>query len=294
MSVSRLLFQDPATDIMEGIIELHHYIMFFLFIVLVFVFWQIFSILGIFTQFSNTFTTTDVSFWVSRDKADKAIWGKSQIGVYKQYGSAHWTKDEWKLFINTVILGTHRITHGTVLEIIWTITPSIVLLLISVPSFALLFTMDEIIEPLITLKAIGHQWYWSYEYSDYLSNGENGNTVTLNFDSYMLPQEELKLGDLRLLEVDNAVVLPVKTPIRVLITATDVLHSWAVPSLGIKMDAVPGRLNQVSFTIKREGVYYGQCSEICGVNHGFMPISIRAVSLESYCNWLSFNLTKSI
>jgi cytochrome c oxidase subunit 2 len=278
MSNARLLFQDPATDIMEGIIELHHYIMFFLFIVIIFVFWQIFSTVGIFTQFSNTFA-----------KADNVQWG-TKAKEFNQYGTAMWGVEDWKKFINNVTLGTHRITHGTTIEIIWTITPSLILLLIAIPSFALLFTMDEIVEPLITLKAIGHQWYWSYEYSDYLVNTADGETTTLNFDSYMVPENELKVGDLRLLEVDNPIVLPVKTPIRVLVTATDVLHSWAVPSLGIKIDAVPGRLNQVAFTIKREGVYYGQCSEICGVNHGFMPIVVKAVSIDNYCYWLSTNL----
>ena len=280
MSNARLLFQDPATDIMEGIIELHHYIMFFLFVIVIFVFWQIFSTVGIFSQFTNTFA-----------KVDHVRWGVKNSEI-AQYGTSMWSVEEWKRFINVLVLNTHHITHGTAIEIIWTIIPSVILLLIAVPSFALLFTMDEIIEPLITLKAIGHQWYWSYEYSDYLVNDENGESVTLNFDSYMIPENELAVGDLRLLEVDNAIVLPVKTPIRVLVTATDVLHSWAVPSLGVKVDAVPGRLNQLAFTIKREGVYYGQCSEICGVNHGFMPIAVRAVSIDTYCYWLEKNLIK--
>lgn len=170
------------------------------------------------------------------------------------------------------------LTHGTVIEIVWTILPAFVLIAIAFPSFQLLYLMDEVIDPAITIKAIGHQWYWSYEYSDY----SNDKGEFISFDSYMIPSDELNSGDLRLLEVDNQVVLPINTHIRVVLTGADVLHSWAVPSLGIKMDCVPGRLNQTSMIIKREGVYYGQCSEICGVQHGFMPIVIKAVSLEDY------------
>jgi len=139
--------------------------------------------------------------------------------------------------------------------------------------------MDEMIDPALTLKVVGHQLYWSYEFSDYvtLDGGEN-----LDFDSYMLALGDLTLGNLRLLEVDNRVVLPINTHIRIIVTAADVLHSWAIPSFGLKVDACPGRLNQTSLFIKREGTYYGQCSEICGVNHGFMPIVVKAVDLDSY------------
>jgi len=176
--------------------------------------------------------------------------------------------------------------HGTTLEIIWTVTPAIILMCIAVPSFALLYSMDEVIDPAMTLKVVGHQWYWSYEYSDYSS--EDGEVI--NFDSYMIPEEDLELGHIRLLEVDNRVVLPINTHIRVIVTAADVLHCWGMPSFGIKMDACPGRLNETSLFIKREGVYYGQCSEICGVNHGFMPIVVEAVSLEDYVSWVSSKL----
>lgn len=169
-------------------------------------------------------------------------------------------------------------SHSTSLEIVWTLVPAIILMVIAVPSFALLFSMDEIIDPAITLKVVGHQWYWSYEYSDFFhSNADE----SLAFESYMLPEEELLKGSLRLLEVDNRVVLPTTTHVRVLITAADVLHSWAIPSFGIKVDACPGRLNQTSVFLKREGVFYGQCSEICGVNHGFMPIVVEAITLNN-------------
>ena len=178
------------------------------------------------------------------------------------------------------------IVHGTTIELLWTILPSFILMFIAVPSFALLYSMDEVIDPAITIKAIGHQWYWSYEYSDY--NTEEGDTI--EFDSYMVQEDDLELGQLRLLEVDNRVILPVNTHVRVLITAADVLHSWAVPSFGIKVDACPGRLNQSTLFIKKTGVFYGQCSEICGTNHGFMPICVEVVDLESYMSWLENQL----
>jgi heme/copper-type cytochrome/quinol oxidase subunit 2 len=144
--------------------------------------------------------------------------------------------------------------------------------------------MDEVVvNPVITIKAIGHQWYWTYEYSDYNSSDEQ----SLTFDSYMIPEDDLELGQLRLLEVDNRVVVPAKTPLRMIVTSADVLHSWAVPSLGVKCDAVPGRLNQTSILVQREGVCYGQCSEICGTNHAFMPIAVEAVSLKDYVSWVS-------
>lgn len=146
--------------------------------------------------------------------------------------------------------------------------------------------MDEVVDPAVTIKAIGHQWYWSYEYSDYNQSDSEG----LLFDSYMIPEDELEYGQLRLLDVDNRVVVPVNTHIRMIITSADVLHSWAVPSLGVKTDAVPGRLNQTPIFIKREGVFYGQCSELCGANHAFMPIVVEAVSLENYISWVSNKL----
>jgi cytochrome c oxidase subunit 2 len=176
-----------------------------------------------------------------------------------------------------------KTVHGTTIELVWTIVPSLILVVIAIPSFSLLYSMDEVIDPALTLKVVGHQWYWSYEYSDYNTSEED----TINFDSYMIAEDDLELGQLRLLEVDNRVVLPINTHIRVLITSTDVIHAWAVPSLGVKCDAYPGRLNQINTFIKREGVFHGQCSELCGVNHGFMPIVVEAVSLTDYVSWVS-------
>lgn len=175
--------------------------------------------------------------------------------------------------------------ESIVLEIVWTIIPSLILLTIAIPSFALLYSIDEIIDPTLTIKVIGYQWYWEYEYPDL---GDN----QLVFQSYMINEDDLALGELRLLEVDNRLVIPTQTHIRVLVTANDVLHSWAIPSLGIKMDAVPGRLNQVSLFAKQTGIYYGQCSEICGVNHGFMPIVVESLPFNDFMRWFSFKINQ--
>jgi len=180
--------------------------------------------------------------------------------------------------------------HGTLIELIWTITPALILVAIAFPSFKLLYLMDEVIAPAMTLKTIGRQWYWSYEYSDYV----NDNSEGISFDSYMIPTNDLEPGQLRLLEVDNRIVVPIDTHIRIITTAGDVIHSFGVPSLGLKIDAIPGRLNQTSMLIQREGVYYGQCSELCGVWHGFMPIVVECVSLEKYLSWLNEQLNNSL
>nr|AIY62103.1 cytochrome c oxidase subunit 2 [Microcerotermes biroi] len=170
------------------------------------------------------------------------------------------------------------ILEGQMIETIWTIAPAIILVFIAIPSLRLLYLMDEIHNPVMTLKTVGHQWYWSYEYSDF---------TKLEFDSYMVQQEDQLINTFRLLDTDNRVVLPMNSPIRMIVTAADVLHSWTVPSLGVKTDATPGRLNQVSFTINRPGLLYGQCSEICGANHSFMPIVIESVSTNQFINWVS-------
>nr|YP_009654864.1 cytochrome c oxidase subunit II [Pseudomictis brevicornis]QCI09432.1 cytochrome c oxidase subunit II [Pseudomictis brevicornis] len=173
-----------------------------------------------------------------------------------------------------------NLLEGQTIEFIWTMMPAVTLIFIALPSLHLLYLIDEVNNPLLTLKSIGHQWYWSYEYSDF-------NHV--EFDSYMKPTNELSDNEFRLLDVDNRVVLPMNIQIRVLVTAADVLHSWAVPALGIKIDATPGRLNQGSFTIKRPGLLYGQCSEICGANHSFMPIVIESVPTSNFIKWLNSN-----
>lgn len=233
----QLSFQDSASPIMEGIINLHHDLMFFITFITFFVAVVVIRTLGYFSNSEN---------------------------------------------LNTA---SRAVVHGTFIEIVWTVIPSLILIVVALPSFALLYSIDEVINPSLTIKCVGHQWYWSYEYSDFeLQSG------SINFDSYIIPEDELEIGELRLLEVDNRVVLPFKTHIRLLITAADVLHSWAVPSLGIKVDACPGRLNQTSLFLLRDGVFYGQCSEICGVGHGNMPIVVESVSTEKYISWLAEKL----
>lgn len=166
-------------------------------------------------------------------------------------------------------------SHSTELEVIWTVVPALLLITIAYPSFTLLYALDDLTLPSLTIKIIGHQWYWSYE----IHTGNASEDV--NFDSYMLNTSDLVEGQFRLLEVDNRLYLPINTHIRLLITSADVLHSWTIPSFGIKVDACPGRLNQASLFIKRSGLYFGQCSEICGINHGFMPIVVVATTVES-------------
>nr|ABA25891.1 cytochrome c oxidase subunit II [Sympetrum kunckeli] len=179
------------------------------------------------------------------------------------------------MFLNNDV--NRYLLDGQKIETVWTILPVFVLVIIAMPSLRLLYLLDEVNEPSITLKTVGHQWYWSYEYSDFKS---------IEFDSYMIPYNEMEKSGLRLLEVDNRTTLPMQTQVRILITAADVLHSWTVPSLGIKVDATPGRLNQTSFFINRPGVFFGQCSEICGANHSFMPIMIESVNIKSFINWI--------
>lgn len=224
----QMSFQDPGSPIMEGIINLHHEIMFFLILIIIFVLYMLVQIITFFRKEVNC---------VPSD-----------------------------------------ITHQTNLEIIWTIIPTLILLMITIPSFSLLYAVDELVSPDLTIKVIGNQWYWTYEYTDCQHE--------IIFDSYIILEEDLVVGTFRLLEVDNRLWLPTEVSIRVLVTSTDVLHSFAIPSLGIKVDAVPGRLNQVTLWINREGIYYGQCSEICGVNHGFMPIVVEAVDLKQFILFL--------
>lgn len=229
----QLIFQDPASPVMEGIIEFHHEVMFLLVFIVFFVLYMIASII--------------VGFSSSTQSQTKPV---------------------------------DTFSHNTALEIAWTLIPSATLLFVAVPSFALLYSIDELINPSLTIKAIGHQWYWTYEYYQPESGWDS-----FEIESYMVPEEDLGSGSFRLLETSKRVVLPIKLQVRALVSSADVLHSWAIPSLGVKVDACPGRLNQAGIFIKREGTYYGQCSEICGVNHGFMPIVIEGVSLHDYRDW---------
>lgn len=182
--------------------------------------------------------------------------------------------------LNILFIVWYKITNRYLLqeqtiEIIWTLAPVFILLIIALPSLQALYLLDDPFAPRITIKAVGHQWYWSYEYSDF---------PTLEFDSYIIPRSDNPSAN-RLLETDNSVVIPTNTQIRVITTGADVIHSWTVPALGVKADAIPGRLNQMIFIIRRPGIFYGQCSEICGANHRFMPIKVEAVPLKIFTSW---------
>ena len=167
-------------------------------------------------------------------------------------------------------------SHNTMIEVIWTLVPCLILIVMAVPSFKVLYSQDEIPKADVTIKAIGYQWYWGYEYPD-----EN-----IVFDSYMIEEKDLKEGQPRLLAVDNEVYVPVNKVVKVMITANDVLHAWALPSFGVKRDAVPGRINETWFKADRTGTFYGQCSELCGIKHAFMPITVNVVTEEEYNQWL--------
>lgn len=296
-------FQSPVTPIAYGIIKLHDHILFFLAVILFVVAYLLFS-----TYKKWYFGALNNDLLGSRQSS----YFGSLIDGYKEniaFNVAH---------------RTYNINHGTTIEIVWTVLPAFILLFIAIPSFALLYAMDEIIDPVLTVKVIGHQWYWSYEYSDYsvvyanklseyhsidefsawesiykdmgylkdksllsyLYNAVVIPETTIKFDSYMIHDAELNVGDLRLLKTDMPLFLPKNTHIRLLITSSDVLHSWAVPSFGVKLDAVPGRLNQTSLYLKNTGTFYGQCSELCGVNHAFMPIEVYVVNPVHFYNYI--------
>jgi len=269
-------FQDAGTAIMQGIINLHHHIFCLIIMVLIFV--------GLIF-----FETYQFSYW--KKVTPLVVLGNGQEqNKIKLVNTIYFIK-KLKTSYNL------NVSHGVLLEIIWTIIPSLILLAIVGPSFALLYAMDAFVDPSITVKVLAHQWYWSYEYSDFFQkpiyNEINNNkyyvNLNYNFDSYMVATSDLKKGDLRLLEVDNALYLPTYSRLRLDVTSDDVMHSFAVPSLGIKIDAIPGRLNIAYAEILREGIYFGQCSELCGVNHGFMPIKVVAVNYSNYINYIILN-----
>jgi cytochrome c oxidase subunit 2 len=247
--------QDPASPVAVGIMHFHHDLMFVLIFIVIFVGFMLWRTL------------------------------------------VHFASD-----VNPV---PDHVVHGTAIEFVWSLLPALILMIIAIPSFGLLYCVDESLDPLVTVKITGHQWYWSYEYSDYvfitydlepldpsLASNEScfGN---LAFDSYLAPVTSLFPGQFRLLEVDNRIVLPLSTHVRFIITSGDVLHCWTVPAVCVKIDACPGRLNQAATFITRQGVFYGQCSEICGINHGFMPIAVEVLPLQHYASWVTIKMVSS-
>lgn len=341
----QITFQDPATEMMRGIVDLHHDIFAFLTLILIFVSVILFSIILL---FGDSFLQQLQAYYRgSMFRLPSASSEKMMIGTipYKLWYSFYFgnyvtpqrliVKSSRKgriLFPNTSKYHTkHNWTHNTRLEIIWTLVPTFILLCIATPSFALIYALDEILAPEITIRVIGRQWYWSYEINTHVFNeGAAPFTIQTNYtntfaddfvqthdvdfrsdsglkssdtsyalantnrefsyvvhDSYLLPEEDLLEGQMRLLDVDKPLILPEQTGIRLLVSASDVLHSWAVPSFGIKIDAIPGRLNEQLMFIQFTGSFFGQCSEICGVNHGFMPIRIDVITRKSFIELLA-------
>ncbi|VAW02671.1 Cytochrome c oxidase polypeptide II [hydrothermal vent metagenome] len=183
-----------------------------------------------------------------------------------------------------------KTTHNTMLEVAWTVIPILILVVIAVPSFRLLYLQRDIPDAALTIKTTGNQWYWSYEYPEYKDAGGDA----ISFDSIMKTDEELKPGEPRLMAVDTPVIVPVNQIVKVIVTASDVLHAWTIPSFGAKIDAVPGRLNEIWFKADKQGVYYGQCSELCGKDHAYMPIEVRVVSDEDFKKWLEETKTAGL
>nr|YP_010692628.1 cytochrome c oxidase subunit II [Machaerotypus stigmosus]WBV77369.1 cytochrome c oxidase subunit II [Machaerotypus stigmosus] len=180
------------------------------------------------------------------------------------------------IFMNK--LTSRLMLENQTIELIWTLMPALTLIFIALPSLRILYLIEESMKPILTIKVIGHQWYWSYEYSDFNE---------IEFESYMKPSNNLELSDFRLLDTDNRVIIPFNTMIRILTSSSDVIHSWTIPSVGIKIDASPGRINQGNMIVNRPGIFFGQCSEICGSNHSFMPIAMESVNMKSFMNWIN-------
>ncbi len=244
-------FQVPVTPTMEGIVDLNAFISFYLIVILTVVSWVLLAAVKYFYY----------------DRYNPGT-GLHVFGISKLHGGSFWEDEVY-------------------LEGGWTLIPSFILLSIAVPSFCLLYSMEELVNPALTVKITGHQWYWSYEYAAVLHKGNERFGVNDKFDSYIVAASDLGANDLRLLTVDQALILPLRVHTRLVITSDDVIHSWAVPSLGVKVDAVPGRINQAMVYIQKAGTYYGQCSEICGTGHGFMPIVVEAVDWGMFV--LSYN-----
>ena len=247
-----LFFQEPANGIMEGIIDFHHDLFFILIVIVIFVCFMLFRIV----------------FWFGQFSLIQGMPEEKDIKLFPKNFNSYMPQTKY--------LNFH---HNTFLEVVWTITPAILLIFIAIPSFILLYTINEVPgKPLIILKIIGRQWYWSYEYS-------LNSLIDVDFeliDQYLDFETGDSIGSEGQLYGDSVILLPKRALIQLLITSSDVIHSWAVPAFGIKVDACPGRLNQIFLTIDKGGLYYGQCSEICGTHHGFMPIMIRVVDYKDF------------
>ena len=304
-------FQDSGNYFMDNIIYFHDLVLCILFFISLLVSWFLITTLLYFgnpvltVRLYNIYNEYSSIFLKYFDKFVFFLHNLS-LGFTKRYpGYGRFIFR--KRYINTrnvkAFLKFHKLTYryyfysDVKLEFLWTLFPSIVLFFLAIPSFGLLFSVEKVSAPELTVKVVGHQWYWEYQYMDYINFKEIVKTEKNTFlylnkkedeyiiESYMINDEDLETGQFRLLEVDKKLMLPINTSIRLLITSDDVLHSWAVPSLGIKVDACPGRINEVIIKIRDLGIYYGQCSELCGWYHGFMPIVIQSLEVNDYKVW---------
>lgn len=279
--ISNYGFSTAATPIMEGIIDLHQYILFYLAFIITLVCYLIFATISHFglepLRVFNLYKEYKVFVNGSTFYSD-LIRILAPLIFYRLRLKEKLIRD---VFQSNIEFRKNKYSHNTTLEIVWTILPSIILCAIAVPSFLLLYAMDEQMDEIsVTVRVIGNQWFWHYEYTSFWPVAENNDILIpkiKEYDSYMVHENDLKFYqmDYRLLLADQKLRIPSHTPVRIIVSSADVLHSFAVPSLGIKIDAVPGRLNQVFTYVRIPGVYFGQCSEICGVNHGFMPINVQ-------------------
>ena len=292
-------FSYPYSSNFLGMMYLHDYIMFFLLIISVFCIIFLLFVLLHSKEIVNYSVMTDrirptflQQLYVNYDYLLEPI----QISLPRRRG--------FKFFYNRYFVSEHhKFSHAPILELVWTLIPAFILASMAVPSFMLLYSIDEMHQPLYTIVVIGNQWYWTYEYSDFsVLNFSKDSRISvlltmigyedlkLTYDSIILTDDQLPLGYPRLLAVDQPLVLPMATHIRILVTSNDVIHSWALPSYGIKVDAIPGRLNQISFYAPFFGTSWGQCSELCGINHAFMPIEIRTLRLPDFRCFIELNM----
>lgn len=301
-----LFFKEAVSPVMEGIVDFHNYCFIYLIIIFSLIMWILlyifFSTYWIWLYHKFNYYYINIK---TNPEFDKLIAEKNLFYIFNppQYNYKFFFRNFYDVEVRTYkdyldeFIIVRRIVQYVNIEIIWTLIPMIIVILLAIPSFILLYSIDEINAAKLTIKVLGYQWYWTYEYAhffdiveyDYLNDSLNYYKVKFHdfkiYESIMVNENDLVCGDYRLLNVDNYLILPIRTHIRILVTAMDVLHSWAIPSLGIKIDAVPGRINQIGLFINRIGVFYGQCSELCGINHGFMPIMIKAVEYEIFEKW---------
>jgi len=285
-------FIDPSTAFAEALIRLYNFVWSFLFLILTVVLVLMVRIIYLFNwnsilnnsfiinkilNFGNNFIL-GIGFTIH----DKKLIENSLIRLNELNKDSKELNVWYSSYDKKEFLVISDLSEYKRLEFIWCILPAIVLALIAGPSFSLVFSLDSSVDPKINIKVVGKQWYWVYSFDNILEN----EFYSYNFDSVMISEDDLTKGMHRLLEVDNRLVLPVGVPIRFIITSTDVLHSWAIPSLSLKVDAIPGRLNQFVLEIKKPGIFYGQCSELCGPMHGFMPITVQAISYNDYIDYL--------